>query len=294
MTLAREVAAFAADIKLAHTVFALPFALLAAVLAAGGPPRAGQVLLILACMFCARTWAMGLNRLLDARLDALNPRTARRAIPAGNLSPRVALALSGACAVGFVAACAGFWLFYANPIPLLASLPVLAYVGAYPLLKRLTALCHVYLGGALALAPVCAWAAVTPALTAVPFLLGLGVLLWTAGFDVVYATQDVASDRATGVHSLPAYAGVAAALWTARALHAGAVASYAAAGVASPALSAVWFASLAVAAVILVAEHALVRPGDVRRADLAFFTFNGVVALVLGTAGVFDALVSPV
>ncbi|MEM6314714.1 MAG: UbiA family prenyltransferase, partial [Planctomycetota bacterium] len=157
-TLPSKVAAFAADIKLSHSVFALPFALLATCLAAerSGGLHVGQVLLIVLCMVFARTTAMGANRYLDARLDALNPRTQRRAIPAGTLSPGFVLAAISANAVLFVIAAAGFGLFFGNWTPAWLALPVVALLCAYPLFKRFSALCHYYLGLALALAPPCA------------------------------------------------------------------------------------------------------------------------------------------
>src|SRR5687768_17056556 len=152
-----KLSCLARDIKISHTVFALPFALLSAFLAARGWPRAGQLLLIVVCMVTARTVAMAVNRLLDAQLDALNPRTARRAIPAGMLSRGFVIAVVAVCVIAFAAACVGFWVWYANPWPMYLGGPVLAFLSAYPLLKRFTRLCHYYLGAALALAPVCAW-----------------------------------------------------------------------------------------------------------------------------------------
>ena len=156
-------ATFAGDIKIAHTVFALPFALLSTFLAARdveGFPKAGKLLLILVCMVTARTVAMAANRLLDAKLDAINPRTARRAIPSGALSRGFYLAVTVFCVGVFVAATAGFWFFYGNRWALIFSIPVLAFLSAYPFLKRFTRFCHYYLGVALALAPVCAWVAI--------------------------------------------------------------------------------------------------------------------------------------
>jgi len=288
-TLGARLAAFGADIKLSHTVFAMPFALLAAFLAAGGVPAWGQVGLVVACMVLARSFAMGMNRLLDADLDRLNPRTARRAIPAGTLSrPFVAIVIA-ACGLAFIATTAGF-LLYDNRLPLLLSVPALALVGAYPYLKRFTRLCHYYLGAALGLAPLCAWVAIAGTVAPTPLLLGLAVLCWTAGFDVLYATQDVASDRATGVHSVPAAVGVRRALWVARLTHAAAVALLVGVGLASPYLGPVWYGAVACVVALLVCEHALVRPDDLSKLNLAFFTLNGAVALCLGTLGVADVL----
>src|SRR5207248_6415529 len=146
--------------------------------------KIGVLGLILACMVTARTVAMAANRLLDAKLDAINPRTARRAIPAGILSRGFYVAALVVCAAAFIASCGGFYYFYKNPWPLVLALPVLGYVSAYPLLKRFTRLCHYYLGGALALAPVCAWIAVSGTIGLPPLLMAGAVLMWTAGFDI--------------------------------------------------------------------------------------------------------------
>ena len=157
-----SLAAFAADIKLSHSIFALPFALLATVLASRATPsrtlHAGQLALIVGCMFVGRSFAMGMNRLIDARLDAANPRTARRAIPSGRLSRGAAIGILVACAIAFEVIAIGF-LLYNNPWPAILAMPVLAVLGAYPLFKRFTRYCHFYLGACLALAPACAWVA---------------------------------------------------------------------------------------------------------------------------------------
>src|SRR6185437_11907173 len=175
MTIPRKLSVFAGDIKIAHTVFALPFALLSTFLAAHHDarryPQLGKLLLILLCMVTARTVAMAVNRLLDARLDAKNPRTARRAIPSGALSPAFYIVVVALCIVGFFAGTAGFWLSYRNPWPLFLAAPVLGFLSAYPLLKRFTRLCHYYLGAALALAPVCAWIAIRGNIALPPFLM---------------------------------------------------------------------------------------------------------------------------
>ena len=149
----------ARDIKLSHTLFAMPFALLATFMASDGWPKPGILLLIILCMVFARTVAMSMNRILDARLDRLNPRTAGRALPSGRVSLPFYWGVAIACMTGFVLATAGFWRFYNNPWPLLLSVPVLAYLCGYPLMKRFTRVCHYYLGLALGLAPLCAWVA---------------------------------------------------------------------------------------------------------------------------------------
>jgi 4-hydroxybenzoate polyprenyltransferase len=286
-----KLALLARDIKVSHTVFAMPWAVLSTFLAAGGWPRAGQLLLILACMVTARTFAMAANRVLDAEIDARNPRTARRAIPGGALSRSFVIAAAVACAAAFVAATAGFWLAYGNRWPLLLSVPVLAFLGAYPLLKRFTRLCHYYLGAALALAPVCAWVAIHGNLELPPVLMALAVLAWTAGFDVIYACQDYDCDVRDGVCSVPAQVGIANALRIARLTHAAAACLLIALGRFTPALGPIYFAAAGVAIALLVVEHALVRADDLSRVGVAFFTVNGVIALLVGAAGVVDVFV---
>ena len=286
-----RLAVFAQDIKISHTVFALPFALLSTFLAAGGIPAPGQLLLILICMVTARTVAMAANRLLDARLDALNPRTAGRAIPSGKLSPRFYATVLAACGVAFVAACSGFWLAYRNPWPLLLAVPVLLFLCAYPLLKRFTRLCHYYLGAALALAPVCAWIAVSGSLAPPPLWMAAAVLCWTAGFDIIYACQDYRSDLECGVFSVPAKIGIGPALWVARATHVACVAMLVVLGLSSPPLGALYFTGVGAAILLLLVEHALVRPDDLSKVNLAFFTLNGVISVLLGALGIVDVFV---
>ena len=282
---------FAQDIKISHTVFAMPWAVLAAFLAAGGMPRAGQLLLILACMVTARTVAMASNRLLDAELDKLNPRTARRAIPSGALSRAFYTGVLLACAAAFVGATAGFWVLYRNVWPLALSVPVLLFLSAYPLLKRFTRLCHYYLGAALALAPVCAWVAVAGTIAPPPLWMAVAVLCWTAGFDIIYACQDYESDCATGVFSVPAKLGVARALWVARLTHAACVGMLVALGLSSPALGVIYWIGVGIATLLLIIEHAVVKPHDLSKVGLAFFTINGVISLLLGALGIVDVFV---
>ena len=287
-SLATQFAAFAADIKVSHTIFAMPWAVLAMFLAADGLPGVGHVWLILLCMVFARTAAMASNRLLDARLDALNPRTARRALPAGSLSPRFALAAMGICGIAFITCCAAFRLLYGNVWPLALAVPVLTFLCAYPLLKRFSRLCHYYLGAALGLAPVCAWLAVKGSLAWTPFIMAGAVLLWTAGFDIIYACQDYESDRATGVFSIPSKLGISGALWVARLTHASCLALMIVLGYHSAALSTLYFTGVGIAGVLLIVEHLIVKPSDLSKVGLAFFTINGVISLLLGTLGSID------
>jgi 4-hydroxybenzoate polyprenyltransferase len=290
-SLSRQFTALARDIKLSHTVFAQPWAIFATFLAAGGWPQWGQLLLILLCMVTARTFAMSMNRLLDASLDARNPRTAGRAIPSGRLSRSFVLLASLVCAGAFVASASGFWFWYDNPLPPLLAVPVLAMIGAYPLLKRFTQLCHYYLGAALALAPLCAWVAIAGNVALAPVLMAIAVLLWTAGFDIIYACQDYESDRATGVFSVPARLGIAPALWVARLSHALSFAAMASLLlVAAPPLGWLYAAAVGAAGVLLVVEDSIVSPCNLSRVGMAFFTLNGIISLLLGLAGVIDVL----
>jgi 4-hydroxybenzoate polyprenyltransferase len=286
----RGVTTFARDIKLSHTVFAMPWALLATFMAANGWPRAGQLLLIILCMVMARTVAMASNRLLDAELDARNPRTARRAIPSGQLSRGFFVAVLAACAFAFIGATSLFGFVYRNWLPLILSIPVLLFIASYPVLKRFTRLCHYYLGAALALAPICAWIAIAGKLDLSPFLMAAAVLLWTAGFDIIYACQDYRSDLETGVVSVPARIGIGPALWVSRVTHVLCVAMLVLLGVVSHQLDTLYFAGVACAVALLIVEHAMVKPDDLSKLGLAFFTINGVISLLVGTLGIIDVL----
>jgi 4-hydroxybenzoate polyprenyltransferase len=282
---------FAGDIKIHHTVFALPFALLSTFLAAGGMPRAGVLLLILICMVTARTVAMAVNRLLDAKLDARNPRTARRAIPSGALSVRFYAFVVALSSATFVAATAGFEFLYRNPWPLVFSVPVLAFLSAYPLLKRFTRLCHYWLGASLALAPVCAWVAVKGDIELPPVWMFVAVLFWTAGFDIIYACQDYDVDVRDGLCSVPSKLGIPKALWVARLTHLVCAGALIALGFSTPRFGPLYFSGVALAVVLLVTEHSLVSEKNLSRIGLAFFTMNGILSIALGTLGIIDVFV---
>jgi 4-hydroxybenzoate polyprenyltransferase len=286
-----QITAFASDIKIHHTVFALPFALLSTFMAAGGWPGAGKLLLILACMVSARTLAMAMNRLLDAKLDAINPRTARRAIPSGTLSAKFFAAAIVLCMAAFIAATALFWPLYHNPWPLIFSVPVLLFLSGYPLLKRFTRLCHYYLGAALGLAPVCAWVAVKGNLQLPPVLMAAAVLCWTAGFDIIYACQDYRIDVECGLFSVPAKIGIGPALWVARLTHAVSVLMLMLLGFSTASLGPLYFVGVGVAVLLLIVEHAMVKPNDLSKVNLAFFTMNGIISLLLGTLGIIDVFI---
>jgi 4-hydroxybenzoate polyprenyltransferase len=289
----------AADIKLAHSIFALPFAVLASFLARLGttpwPRFAGQLALVVACMVAARTWAMMVNRLADRDFDKDNPRTTRRAVASGRLSVRDARLITAGAAVAFIALCSVFWFLHANLYPLALSVPVLAWIALYSYTKRFTWLCHIFLGGALAASPLAAAIAVDPAsLSRTPalwFLAGM-VVLWVAGFDVIYALQDLAFDRARGLFSIPSRLGPHLAIWISRALHAGALAMLILAWRAEPRLASGWLFAAAVAMVglLLITEHTILARRGEAGLDMAFFTVNGVVSCVVGAAGVAAVL----
>ena len=289
----------AADIKLAHSVFALPFAVLAAVMAAAPSGSldalrfAGQLVLVVVAMVFGRTFAMLANRYLDREIDAGNPRTAQRALPSGRLSVPAARGALATCALLFIATAAGFGVGYGNWWPAALSVPVLLWVGAYGWCKRFTALCHVYLGSSLAISPLAAALAIDPAaLTSQPALWWMAVMVlgWVAGFDVIYALQDVEVDRRDGLHSMPARFGVTRALWISRALHLTSVIALAIAVVVDARFGVVMGGAVVVIAGVIVAEHATVQRWGTGRLALAFFTLNGIVSCVLGACGVVDVL----
>src|SRR5688572_28877926 len=271
-------------IRFSHTVFALPFALLSAALAWTDEPFGWPDLVgILLCMVFARSAAMAFNRLADRRLDAANPRTAGRHLPAGTLSVGTVAAFTALTAAGFVASTLLFLLREPpNPWPLYLSGPVLLFVLGYSLTKRFTSLAHFWLGAALMLAPIAAWIAVRgPTDLLPPTLLGLAVLFWVSGFDILYACQDVDFDKKAGLHSVPARLGVPASLRIAAVCHAVMFGLLVGLGFASPHLGAVYFTGLAAIGALLVYEHRLVRPDDLSRVNRAFFQVNGVISVGL-------------
>ena len=278
-------------VKFSHSVFALPFALIATFLAGRNIegrdwPHPGQLILIIVCMVAARSVAMTFNRIVDAAIDARNPRTAARPLPAGRLSRAAAWTMLALSAVTFGIACLGFHAFYANTWPLVLSGPLLLFLGGYSFTKRFTRWCHFYLGAAIACAPVAAWIAIDPGSVGMPALLLMGAVgCWIAGFDIIYACQDIDVDRRDGLHSLPSRLGPAPALWIARACHGLAVVGLIALGVVEQ-LGAIYATGVLLAAILLIVEHAVVKPGDYHRVNLAFFTLNGVVSLVLAGAAI--------
>jgi 4-hydroxybenzoate polyprenyltransferase len=268
----------------AHTIFALPFALLAAVLAAGGLPPLRILLWILVAMVGARTAAMSFNRIVDRAIDAENPRTARREIPAGVVSVRQAVLVCAVSAALFVFAAAQL-----NRLCLLLSPVALAVVLGYSFAKRFTAAAHLFLGLGLAIAPTGAWIAVTGSFALLPALLSAAVLFWVAGFDVIYSLQDEAFDRAHALRSIPVLLGARRALLVAALFHALTLALlYAVFVVAHGG----WLfgAGVVLGGTFLVRQHTLVTPRDLSRVNAAFFTANGWLSVGLFVFGAADVL----
>ncbi|MDX1931115.1 MAG: UbiA-like polyprenyltransferase [Capsulimonadales bacterium] len=271
-------------IKFEHTLFALPFAFMGAVLAQGGIPPLRTCLWVLVAMVGARSAAMAFNRLVDRHFDAANPRTATRALPAGSISVRFV--------VGFIVLASLLLILAAwnlNRMAFLLSPVALAIVFFYSFTKRFTAWSHAFLGLALAVAPVGAWIAVAGSLSLPPLLLGAAVLCWLIGFDTIYALQDVDFDRKVGLYSLPARFGPAVALKLARWFHVGMIGFLLALGFTVP-LGIWYFTGVALAASLIATEHAIISPTDLRRLNMAFFQLNSIVSFGLFLFTLLDLL----
>jgi 4-hydroxybenzoate polyprenyltransferase len=261
-------------IKWEHSIFALPFALCGAMLAAGGWPTAHQVAWIIVAMVAARSAAMAFNRLADASIDAANPRTSTRALPAGQLTPAFVATFVVISSAVFIAAAAEL-----NRLALWLSPLALAVLLLYSYTKRFTRWSHLVLGFALGIAPSAAWIAVRGSLDPRILLLTAAVTFWVAGFDVLYACQDFDFDRSSGLHSIPRYLGISRALWVARAFHL-IMLLLLAALLATFGMGKLAITGVAVVAVLLAYEHSLVSAGDLRKLNAAFFTMNGVISVV--------------
>jgi 4-hydroxybenzoate polyprenyltransferase len=282
--LARYPRLFASLVKVEHTVFALPFAYIGALLAVDGVPGAADLFWITVAMVGARSLAMALNRLIDAGIDARNPRTAGRELPRGALRPWQVIAFCLVSLALFLVA-----VYQLEPIVRwLWPIPVVAFV-VYPYLKRLTWLSHLWLGAVDGLAPVGAWAAITNQLPWEAWALGGAVAAWVAGFDLLYALFDLEVDRAQRLYSLPARFGARAAFGASRSAHLLTVGLLVAAGLGLPVGPAYWLGVAAVAG-LLVYEHALVSPGETSRLDAAFFTMNGVISVTFSAFVLVDVL----
>ena len=290
-------------VRFSHTIFALPFALMAVILAFQAQTPAAtsptewwrRGLGVLLCMVTARTAAMAFNRLVDRSFDAANPRTATRHLPRGDLAVGEVFGLVALSCGAFIAATV---LFLPNWLPLVLSVPVLAWLLGYSYAKRFTMLAHVWLGAALGMAPVAAWIAIRgEALLANPadglpaLILGLAVTTWVAGFDIIYACQDAGFDESQGLHSIPARLGVPRALTLAAGLHVVTLAILATLPLVVPQLGAVYWGTLVAIAALLVWEHSLVRPDDLSRVNQAFFTANAAIGLLLLVAIAIDVAV---
>jgi len=291
-------------IRFSHTIFALPFAALAMVMAITAPLpgdelSAGQrvslgvaqVIGIVLCMVFARSAAMAFNRLVDAQFDAANPRTAGRHLPAGILGRGEVWVFTLLCAAGFIGSTL---LFLPNRVPLYAAVPVLLFLCGYSLAKRFTAAAHLWLGVALALSPLCVWLAlrgwVSAADLIAPLVLSAAVAAWVTGFDIIYACQDAEFDATAGLNSVPARLGVGGALRLAAAIHLLMLVILATLPFAAPQLGLGWLygGGLVVVAALLAYEHWLVSPDDLQRVNVAFFNVNAAVSLILLIAGGLD------
>jgi 4-hydroxybenzoate polyprenyltransferase len=277
-------------IRFSHTFFALPFALLSALLAwrlngrQGVSFRGQELLGILLCMVFARSTAMAFNRLADRRIDAENPRTAMRHLPAGLLGVRTVVAFCLVATAGFVLSTL---LFLPNAWPLYLSVPVLAFLCGYSYAKRFTAACHYWLGAALMLSPIAAWIAIRGEVAWPALWLGLGVFFWVGGFDIIYACQDVGFDTSRRLHSIPVRMGIPAALKLALASHVLMLACLFALWQTAE-LGPVFLIGVVAVAVLLAYEHWLVRPDDLTRINLAFFHVNAVISVGLLIVGLLD------
>jgi 4-hydroxybenzoate polyprenyltransferase len=271
-------------VKFEHTIFALPFAYVGAFLAVGGVPSAHDLLWITVAMVGARSLAMALNRLIDARIDAANPRTATRELPSG--------ALTKAAVVAFCLLSLAVYAVAVSQLdPLvrwLSPIPVVAFV-VYPYLKRFTWLCHLWLGAVDGLAPVGAWAAIKGTLPWQAWALGAAVAAWVSGFDLFYALFDEDIDREQGLHSWVTRFGERGAFTGARVLHLATIVLLAAAGIGLD-VGVLYWVGVVIVASLLLYEHSLVRPGDLRRLDAAFFTMNGVISVAFFAFVLADVL----
>ncbi|EGB15699.1 4-hydroxybenzoate polyprenyltransferase [Pseudodesulfovibrio mercurii] len=285
MSIAKDLGLVCRMIKIEHSVFALPFAYMGAFLAARGWPGLYNMVVLTVAMVAVRSFAMAFNRYADLDIDRENPRTQGRALVTGELSTRFILVFIAGTAVVFVAACAMM-----NTLCLMLSPVALFMAASYSFCKRFTYWCHFVLGSVLGLAPVAGWICVTPSISLPSVLLFCGVVLWVAGFDLLYACQDADFDREHGLYSIPARLGVAAALGVSSLSHAVAAAFFLLAGWAAS-LGGIYFTVAALMGVTLMAEHLLVKPDDLSRVNVAFFTMNGIISVLLFAATVVDLAV---
>ncbi|MDY5050892.1 MAG: UbiA-like polyprenyltransferase [Candidatus Mucispirillum faecigallinarum] len=269
-------------IKLEHSLFALPFAFVGMFLAANGMPSWNVILWVVVAMVGARSAAMGLNRYADAEIDARNPRTASREIPAGNISKKSTIFyIILSLAVYFLAA-----LMLNRLTAILSPIPILIFI-LYAYAKRFTNFCHIILGIALGLAPVCAWIAVTGTINLPPFILGGAIILWVAGFDILYAIQDIEYDRKEGLHSIPAVFGVSGSLIIARLLHFAAFFLFILL-MAFTNLGYIYLAGVLISGALMAYEHSLVSKDDLSKLNMAFFNMNAYISITIMIFSIID------
>ena len=290
-------------IKFSHTVFAMPFAIMAFFLAGnahqGGFCPWGKLFLIIWCMAWARSAAMTFNRIADAKFDKRNPRTAERAIPAGRISKTGSMFFLYVCSFLFAIGAYLFWrplcgwFGYGNIWPVALAMPVLIFICMYSYSKRFTWLSHFWLGASLMLAPVGTWIAVSPptgpVISTTAFILGGAVLLWTAGFDIIYACQDIEVDRRDGLYSIPANLGQPLALWISRTCHSLAVTLLLILAIKAD-LGIIYLAAVIITAVLLLAEHLIIRSAGMKHIKIAFGFINGCISILLASATICDIL----
>lgn len=283
-------------IRFSHTLFALPFALLSASMgfySQQAPRRIFWPLFgVLFCMIFARSAAMSFNRWADQKIDALNPRTSERHIPRGEISSRAVLLFTGLCSLGFVGSCCLF--LPSNPIPILFSVPVLVFLFLYSFAKRWTIGSHLWLGVSLMLAPIAAWIAIHPVFSWAPILLAAAVLFWSAGFDIIYATQDYDFDVKMRLKSVPARFGIPKALRIATGFHLISLVFLFLLPLYFPAFGKIYYVGMLGIAAVLISEHVVIRPGkkskeiDLSKINLAFFHLNAIISLGLLGIGLLD------
>lgn len=273
-------------IRFEHTIFALPFAYIGALLVDHQIPSGHNILWITLAMVGARTAAMSLNRLIDRHIDALNPRTATRALPRGLIST-VEVWVFVILSFGLLLVAA----YQLTPLAFMLSPGAVAALSMYSYAKRFTWTCHLFLGFTLGLAPLGAWIAIAGSFHLAPILLGLGVMFWVAGFDIIYACDDFDFDCRHGVHSIPARFGIAKGLWLARGFHVLAPLFFLATGLLLN-LGLFYYIGLIIALGLLYAQHRLVKPHDLSRAGVAFFNLNGLLSMVMFSFTLIDVLMA--
>ena len=275
------------DIRIEHTLFALPFAVMSSFIAAGGMPETGMLALIIIAMFFARSAAMAFNRLVDARFDATNPRTAKRVL-ASKQVPAISYIVF--IIVSSALFCVTAW--YINRLAFMLSPAALAIIFLYSYTKRFTAYSHFFLGFALSLAPIGAWVAITGEITTAPLLLGSAVLFWLVGLDIIYSCQDVDHDKSAHLYSIPSRFGIERALQLSYISHIFMIIFLLLSSLFAPQLGTLYFAGVIFTAALLWYEHSLVKPDDLTKVNEAFFNVNGIISVSLMIFTVTDTLLS--